>query len=131
MKKTLKYKGVTVNLNRFGIPTLVSDKKANQETRNSLRKYSDYKHFIFNFPISAPRDTIVMFDIPSNKRSERDWFRYQLKGFNYSLIQKGVWVGQSPLPKDFLDYVKFIGLLSKLKILKLAKPYSRTSTNIQ
>ena len=127
MGKHLKYKGVTVNLNRFGLPTIFSDKKVEKESRVILRKYSDYKHFIHNFALTTPKDTVVMFDIPSDKRSERDWLRYQLKGFNYSLIQKGVWVGPSPLPKDFLDYVKSIGLFGKLKIFKLAKPYSKNN----
>ncbi len=103
------------------------NKKAVEKSGNFLRKYSDYKHFVFNFPISAPKDTIIMFDIPSNKRSERDWLRYQLKGFNYSMIQKGVWVGPSPLPKEFVSYAESIGFSNKLKILKLAKPYSKNN----
>lgn len=124
MRKYLKYKGVTVN--RFGIPVFSSDKKKKGgESKRSQRKYSDYKHFIFNFALTAPKDLIVICDFPFSRRSERDWFRYQLKGFNYTRIQKSVWVGPSPLPKDFLDYIKTIGLLDKLKILKLAKPYSR------
>jgi DNA-binding transcriptional regulator PaaX len=65
-----------------------------------------------------------MYDIPHEKKKERDWFRRHLKKFNYIMIQKSVWVGPSPLPKDFLDYVKSIGLLSQLKTFKLAKPYT-------
>jgi hypothetical protein len=99
-------------------------KKEKRESKRSQRKYSEYKHFDYNFAINAPRDLIVICDFPFRKRSERDWFRYQLKGFNYISIQKSVWVGPSPLPKDFLHYVKSIRLLKKLKILKLAKPYS-------
>jgi len=91
----------------------------------SQRKYSDYKHFNYNFALTAPKDLIVICDFPFSRRSERDWFRYQLKGFNFTSIQKSVWVGPSPLPKDFLDYVKSIGLLDKLQMLKLAKPYSK------
>jgi len=64
-----------------------------------------------------------MFDIPSDKRSERDWLRYQLKGFNYSMLQKGVWVGPFPLPQGFLSYAESI-FSKKLIILKLAKPFS-------
>ena len=64
-----------------------------------------------------------MYDIPHEKKTERDWFRRQLKNFDYIMIQKSVWVGPSPLPKDFLDYVKMIGLRSQLKTFKLAKPY--------
>jgi DNA-binding transcriptional regulator PaaX len=123
MKKYLKYKGVTVNA--FGLPVLSSNKKEIKESRKTLRKYSGYKHFIYNNTLTAPRDTIIMFDIPSSRRSERDWLRYQLKGFNYSLIQKGVWVGPSPLPKEFIRYAESIGFLNRLKVLKLAKPYSK------
>lgn len=121
MKKYYKYKGVTVNA--FGLPILYSNKNKLVESKKSQRRYSEYRHFDFNFALSAPKDQIVMYDIPFSKRSERDWFRYQLKKFGYSMIQKSVWVGPSPLPKDFLNYVKSIGLLNKLKILKLAKPY--------
>lgn len=128
MKKYLRYKGVRVNA--FGLPTLFSSKNKFKKTVNSKRKYSEYRHFIFNYPNTSPKDQIVVCDIPSNNRSERDWLRYQLKKFDYTMIQKSVWVGPSPLPKDFLNYVKSIGLLSKLKILKLAKPYMRGGNNI-
>jgi DNA-binding transcriptional regulator PaaX len=102
----------------------INNRKVVDVSGKSLRKYSDYKHFLFNFPITAPKDLIVICNFPFSRRSERDWFRYQLKGFNYSRLQKSVWVGPSPLPKEFLDYVKSIGLLNNLKILKLANPYS-------
>ena len=121
MKRHLKYKGVSVNA--FGLPVLFSDENEVNKTKIPKRKYSEYKHFVHNFPVSAPRDTVVLLDIASDKRSERDWLRYQLKGFNYSLIQKGVWVGQSPLPKEFIRYANSLGFLDKLKILKLAKSY--------
>ena len=101
------------------------DKPVVEKPVISRRKYSDYKHFIFNFPLTAPKDLVLICNFPSSKRSERDWLRYQLKGFNYTLIQKNIWVGPSPLPKDFLDYVKSLGLLGKLKMLKLTKPYSK------
>jgi hypothetical protein len=126
MKKYLKYKGVTVN--NFSMPVLSSSKeKENRGSKKSLRKYSDYKHFNYNFALTAPKDLILICDFPFSRRSERDWFRYQLKGFNYISIQKSVWIGPSPLPKDFLNYIKHIGLLDKLKMFKLAKPYSRNN----
>jgi hypothetical protein len=123
MKKYFKYKGVTVNA--FGVPILFENKEEVKKSRDSKRKYSDYKHFVHNYSIDAPNDLIIICDFPFSRRSERDWFRYQLKGFNYSRIQKSVWVGPSPLPNDFIKYVKLIGLFDKLKILKLAQPYSK------
>lgn len=128
MKKHLKYKGVTINA--LGLPVLFSDKNKVKESRKPQRKYSEYKHFDFNFSNKAPRDLIVIYDMPSNKRSERDWFRYQLKGFNYIMIQKSVWVGPSPLPKGFISYAESIGFLNNLKVLKLAKPYSKDNKNL-
>ena len=108
---------------RFLKDKRINNKKVVEKSGKFLRKYSDYKHFNYNFPITAPKDLIVICNFPFSRRSERDWFRYQLKGFNYTSIQKSVWVGPSPLPKDFLDYIESIDLLDNLKILKLAKPY--------
>lgn len=71
-----------------------------------------------------------MYDIPYQKKKERDWFRRQLKKFDYIMIQKSVWVGPSPLPKEFMDYIKAIGLRSQLKTFKLAKAYSKQKNNI-
>lgn len=95
------------------------------------RNYSFNKCFDFNFANTAPRDLIVMYDIPKGMKKEREWFLRHLKKFDYIMIQKSVWVGPSPLPKDFLHYVKSIGLLNKLRTLKLAKPYSKENRNIQ
>ena len=110
---------------RFLKDKRINNKQVVDRSGKSQRRYSDYKHFTYNFPLTAPKDLIVICDFPYSRRSERDWFRYQLKGFNYTSIQKSVWVGPSPLPKDFLDYLKSIGLLNNLKMLKLAKPYSK------
>lgn len=128
MKKYLRYKGVPVN--SFGIPILNPNKKDGEnevrhgELRKAEKKYLQYHYFHSMFAETAPKNLIVMYDIPHEKKKERDWFRRHLKKFNYIMIQKSVWVGPSPLPKDFLDYVKSIGLLNQLKTFKLAKPYA-------
>ncbi len=119
MKKYLRYKGIKVN--SFGIPIFDPDKK---DIKRDEREYSHYRYFNFSFEKTAPKNLIIMYDIPHEKRKERDWFRRHLKKFNFIMIQKSVWVGPSPLPKSFLDYVKSIGLLNKLKTFKLAKPYT-------
>ena len=122
MKKYLKYKGVTVN--SFGIPVFNPDKDNIKKTGKIGKRYNQYHCFEFNYKLNSPRNLIVMYDIPNEKRKERNWFRRHLQKFDYIMIQKSVWVGPSPLPKDFLEYVKSIGLLSKLKSFKLAKPYT-------
>ena len=128
MKRNLKYKGVKVNA--FGLPIIFSNQNTVAGSTRSKRKYSEYRHFIFNYPLTAPKDLIIICDIPSSQRSERDWLRYQLSKFDYTMIKKNIWVGPSPLPKDFLDYIRSIKLLNKLIILKLASPYIRGGLNI-
>lgn len=119
MRKYRRYKGIPVN--SFGIPIFDVNKN---DTKKIEKKYFQYHYFSNNFEKTSPKNLIVMYDIPHEKKKERDWFRRHLKKFNYIMIQKSVWVGPSPLPKDFLDYVKSIGLINQLKTFKLAKSYT-------
>ena len=88
------------------------------------RKIDSLKQFDSKFSKDEPKNLIVMFDVPEAKKAEREWLRWQLKKFNYVMIQKSVWVGPSPLPKDFLDYIESINLKESLKTFKLAKGYN-------
>ncbi len=119
MNKIRNYKGVPVN--SFGIP-IFNQSKEQKKNKSKNRIYHD--SFSSSFSKDSIKNLVVMYDIPHKKKKERDWFRRHLKKFNYEMIQKSVWVGPSPLPKDFLEYVKSIGLLSQLKSFKLAKPYT-------
>ncbi len=143
---SLRYKGSRVNL--FGIPkfkdysqnslsgTLSYIHKAglieNSDEGVMLtlkgqkyvkKKIDSLKQFYFKFDKNAPKNLIVMFDIPETKKAEREWLRWHLKKFNYLMIQKSVWVGPSPLPKEFLDYIENIKIKDGLKTFKLAKGY--------
>lgn len=144
---THRYKGMSVSM--FGIPTMFPYKK--QSINNTLcklnkngyilkendyisllpkgRKYVENKKvrfLTFNSPYKkeSPKNLLVMFDIPEVKKAEREWFRFHLRQFGFEMIQKSVWVGPSPLPKDFLDYVKDIKLKECIKTFKLAKSYN-------
>lgn len=87
------------------------------------RKIDSLKQFNYKFDKDAPKNLMIMFDIPETKKAEREWLRWHLKKFNYSMIQKSVWVGPSPLPKEFLDYIQFIKIKDGFKTFKLAKGY--------
>lgn len=80
---------------------------------------------IFNSDINEnlPKNLMVIYDIPESKKKERDWFRRHLIKFNFIMIQKSVWVGPSPLPKEFVDYVKEIKLGDNFKTFKLERGY--------
>lgn len=144
---SLSYKGVKVNL--FGIPKLKSYSYGSTRSTLSrlhkkgiinmgdkgwcltsagkkyMKKKEDSLHqFEHNFTKETPKNLIVMFDIPETRKAEREWFRWHLKKFNYVMIQKSVWVGPSPLPKEFMDYVSKIKLKGAIKTFKLARSYN-------
>ncbi|PIP68778.1 CRISPR-associated endonuclease Cas2 [Candidatus Nomurabacteria bacterium CG_4_9_14_0_2_um_filter_32_10] len=119
-KKRLFYKGIEVN--SFGIPIFSEGRKSRAKKENRKRTFYNVT-FISPFNKDSSKNLIVMYDIPSDKKKERDWFRRQLIKFGYIMIQKSVWVGPSPLPKDFLDYLKEIKIGDNCKTFKLAKSY--------
>ena len=119
--RKLFYKGVRVN--SFGLPIFIENKSNRTKIKN--RKKAFYHiNFFSPFEKGSPKNLIVMYDIPHLQKKERDWFRRQLIKFGYIMIQKSVWVGPSPLPKDFLDYLKEIKIENNFKTFKLAKSYT-------
>ena len=144
---SLSYKGVRVNL--FGIPKLKNHSCGSMRSTLSRlhkkgivnmgdkgwyltpigkkymkRKEDSLQQFEYNFTKESPKNLIVMFDIPETRKAEREWLRWHLKKFNYEMIQKSVWVGPSPLPKEFKDYISKIKLKDSIKTFKLARSYS-------
>ena len=115
------YKGMRVNA--LGLPV---SKNNNQSRIKKNNRKRNFYHTAFSSPFAkdSPKNLILMYDVVEEKKKERDWFRRQLKNFDYIMIQRSVWVGPSPLPKEFLDYVKMIGLQDHLKTFKLAKSYT-------
>ena len=114
--RKLRYKGISVDM--FGVPYVGS---SGQKRKINKRNY--LKSFTSDFKKDTPKNLLLMYDIPHGRKKERDWFRRQLKNFDFVMIQKSVWVGPSPLPPDFLTYVKGIGLKKEFKTFKLAKSY--------
>ena len=139
------YKGIRVNI--FGIPRF---KKYSRRTLRSTidrlardqlieknfaglvlspvgkkyiaRKLNSLKQFEFSGKVSSKRELLLMFDILECKKAEREWLRFHLKKFNFIMVQKSVWVGPSPLPKDFQLYLKEIKIEECVKKFKLAQP---------
>ncbi len=87
------------------------------------RKFDSLKQFEKPDGQSKERKLLVMFDVPTEKKGEREWLRWHLKKFDYIMIQQSVWVGPIPLPKEFSDYLKNIKLDKCIKTFKLEKPY--------
>lgn len=147
------YKGMPVNL--LGLPVDTSKRQVFYNTLYRLkkkgyvldevdrlrlshagRKYIErkldfLKEFDFCFPKDAPKNLILMYDSPEHKKAEREWLRLHLRKFHFKMIHRSVWVGPSPLPKEFVVYLKQLRLGPNLKVLKLAKPYKTESFNLK
>ncbi|MFA5791835.1 MAG: CRISPR-associated endonuclease Cas2 [Candidatus Paceibacterota bacterium] len=122
-RKRFYYKGMQVNA--FGLPVFNSSRKEqNKKYSRKIRRRSLY-HVSFSsyFKKDAPKNLIIMYDIPHTLKKERDWFRRHLIKFGYIMVQKSVWVGPLPLPKNFLNYLKEIKIGDNFKTFKLAKSY--------
>jgi len=142
----LNYKGIKVNI--FGIPRF--KKYAERSIRTTIdrlnkkgfiekeisgiilskygkeyvkRKSESLKQFNKTEGISEDKKLLVMFDVPTERKDEREWLRWHLKKFGYIMIQQSVWVGPAPLPKEFSTYLKEIKLDKCIKTFKLEKPY--------
>jgi CRISPR-associated endonuclease Cas2 len=89
------------------------------------KKIDSLKQFSKSENISKDRNLLLMFDIPTERKAEREWLRWHLKKFDYIMVQKSVWVGPSPLPKEFKEYLKKIKLDKCIKTFKLAKSYTK------
>lgn len=119
-----RYRGMRVNL--LGLP--ISQRNNNKKIEHRKRSLY-YVSFLSHFKKDAPKNLMVMYDIPHNLKKERDWFRRQLINFSYIIIQKSVWVGPSPLPQEFLDYLTEIKINDNFKTFKLAKSYISHGVN--
>ena len=84
-KKVFFYKGLRVN--SFGIPISPKNKKNTIKMKNRKRNFY-YLRFSSPFKKNAPKNLIVMYDIPHTKKKERDWFRRQLKNFDFTMIDR-------------------------------------------
>lgn len=93
----------------------------NKDRDNILRNFTS------DLLKDKPKDLIIMYDIPNEYKVYREWLRFHLKKFGYEMVQKSVWVGPSPLPKEFKKYINTLDLNGKIKVLKLAKPYTEKS----
>jgi len=81
------------------------------------------KRFESNKTDKDPKDLLLLYDVPEDKKTHRDWLRRELINFHYIMIQRSVWVGPSPLPKEFTEYLKSIGLKDTIKTFKLEKGF--------
>ena len=68
--------------------------------------------------VRKSKNMIIAFDIPERKRRGRNWLRVELKNLGFEILQKSVWFGPSPLPKEFITSLKELRILKFVKFFK-------------
>ncbi len=84
---------------------------------DKVRKNLKYK--LLNIKPKGDSKVLVLFDIPEKERKTRNWLRNQIKDWDFKMIQKSVWLGKGPLPKEFYDHVKFLGIEKDIKVFNV------------
>lgn len=86
---------------------LIQDKNNLSLSLKGISYYNNpYRHI--KDKIEKKNKIIFIFDIPENKRKVREWIRNQIKFWDFEMIQKSVWVGYGPFPKDFSNRLKIL-----------------------
>ncbi len=62
---------------------------------------------------------IIAFDIPESKRKSRYQLRIELVSLGFKMLQKSVWLGPAPLPKEILEHLKNMDILPHLKFFEV------------
>lgn len=63
---------------------------------------------------------LVCFDVPERERAKRKWLRGELIALGYRQLQKSVWIGETPLPEEFIGALDTLELRSRVHVLRVA-----------
>lgn len=69
----------------------------------------------------SPEWIIVMFDVPEKEKRKREWLRATLTRMKCKRLQKSVFAGKIKLPKQFLNDLRRLRLLSYVEIFAITK----------
>lgn len=73
---------------------------------------------------SQPKNIIISFDIPEAHKKKRNWLRIELLCLGFEMLQRSVWLGPAPIPREFADSLR------KFKILPYIKFFEAKETDI-
>lgn len=62
---------------------------------------------------------LVIFDISEKERAKRIWIRAELISIGYQPLQKSVWIGEMPMPNQFLEKLDALQLHGKVHIFSI------------
>jgi len=75
-------------------------------------------------PPKSEKNMIIIFDVPEIEKLKRDWLSVELKALGFVMLQKSVWFGPAPVPKEFIE------ALHKLKILPCMRFFTAKEAEI-
>jgi len=93
--------------------------KISEKYKNRLKSPEQLRKINFNPIAKSSGQFLIMFDIPENKRRDREWLRRKLKQINFIMVQQSVWLGPAPLPKGFTPALKELKIMNHLKFFRV------------
>lgn len=110
-----------VTLSRLKRKGLVENQSgAWRVTKKGILHLSDKINFhkAYNHRLKTPKSMIIAFDIPEQYKRKRAWLRFELKNLGFEMLQKSLWLGPAPLPKEFLKTLSDLNLLNFVKFFE-------------
>jgi len=126
-KKKPSYKEITIRqsigrLQKIGFVEKVGSKYALSEKGKRLADYILARKKSLESKWDG-KYRVVIFDIPEKKNKIRDWLRRELYVLNYKKLQKSVFIGKYPLPKDLIKEIKRQDIGNFVNYLLVEKVY--------
>lgn len=81
--------------------------------------YQNNQYRYIKNKIEKKNKIIFIFDIPETKKKAREWVRNQIKFWDFTMIQKSVWVGHGPLPLEFSNRLKVLEIDKCVRIFNV------------
>ncbi len=107
------------NLYRLKKRGLIENKNDSFKLSEKGLSYYKNSHKLIRIKLNKKNRIILIFDIPENQKKTREWLRRQIKSWDFTMIQKSVWSGFGPLPKEFDKRLKFLKIDKCVKIFKV------------
>lgn len=102
-KNKFRKNTIIVNIHRLKKQGLIAEGEKKKICLTSQGKeivaYIKDRHSILEKPWDK-KIRVVVFDIPEEEKSIRDWFRIELGLSAFKLLQKSVYIGKYPMPDD-------------------------------
>jgi len=118
-------KTLYVTMARLQQRGLIEKKKGVWDITRRGREYLE-KKLDFLLPSHSPKlsrrkekNMIIAFDIPEKDRRKRAWLRAELVLLGFIPIQKSVWFGPAPLPREFIRSASNLNILQHLKFFEV------------